>query len=313
MSTLPSSILAIDISKDHLDTDAWPRPWRRQVGNDAAGIAAIVATARRLGAFVVFEATSTYDRRLMAALEAAGLAYHRANPGKARAFARAAGFLAKTDRVDAAMLLAYARAVAPAAAEPVSAERQALRALLDRRDQLVAMRKQEKTRLHQVQTPAIGAEIAAHIADLSTRIAAYEAEIQAQLAAHDDLAETAQRLASAPGIGPVTAASLIARLPELGQRRSTTIAALVGLAPLARDSGRQRGQRRIWGGRGAVRRLLFLAAQHAAKNPAYHAFAERLRSAGKAPKTVRIAVARKLLVTLNAMIRDNRTFQTIPA
>ena len=104
MSTLPSSVLSIDISKDVLDTDAWPKPWRQRLSNDAQGIAAVVAEAKRREAFVVFEATSVYDRGLMAGLDTAGVAYHRANPRKARDFARSSGFLAKTDRMDAAML-----------------------------------------------------------------------------------------------------------------------------------------------------------------------------------------------------------------
>ena len=313
MSTLPASVLSIDISKDHLDTDAWPSPWRRRLDNDASGLARIVAEAKRRQAFVIFEATSVYDRKLMAALEAAGLPYHRANPRKAREFARASGFLAKTDRVDAAMLAQYGRCVPLAAAEPVAPERQALRALIDRRDQLVALRKQEQTRLHQAASEAIGAEMATLIADITARIQAYEADIEAHLQAHPALAATARLLASAPGVGLVTAASLIAGLPELGRRCAGTIAALVGLAPLARDSGRWRGQRRIWGGRASIRRLLFLAAQHAARSNAFSAFARRLRDAGKPPKKVRIAVARKLLLALNAMVKDKRPFRNSPA
>jgi transposase len=309
MSTLPSSILSIDISKDHLDTDAWPKPWRQHLGNGSVGFARIVAEAKQREAFVVFEATSVYDRKLMVALEEAGVSYHRANPRKAREFARASGFLAKTDGVDAAMLAQYGRCVPLAVAEPVGPDRQALRALIDRRDQLVGMRKQEQTRLHQVDAVAIRAEMQAHITEISARIARYEAEIKAHLAAHPKLAGVAHLLASAPGVGLVTAASLIAFLPELGARCPKTIAALVGLAPLARDSGRFRGQRRIWGGRPAIRRLLFLAAQHAAKSKAFSAFAERLRQAGKPPKKVRIAVARKLLLALNAMLKENRPFK----
>jgi transposase len=312
MSSLPSSVLSIDISKDHLDTDAWPRPWRRRLGNDAAGIGAIVEQARQRGAFVVFEATSVYDRALRLALEAAGLAYHRANPRKARAFARSCGFLAKTDQVDAAMLAEYGRSLALPAAEPVSAEREALRALIDRRDQLVGMRKQEATRLQQTQVPVVRAEIESHLLELAARIEVYEGQIRAHLKAHDELAKAASRLASAPGIGLITASSLLALLPELGRRTGKTIAALVGVAPLAHDSGKRRGQRRIWGGRRRVRALLFLAARHAEKNPAFSAFADRLRHDGKPLKKIRIAVARKLLLVLNAMMAEARPFRAQP-
>jgi transposase len=300
--------LSIDISKDVLDTDAWPKPWRRRVNNDSAGHAAIVAEARRRKAFVVFEATSVYDRAIMAALERAGIAYHRANPRKARDFARASGFLAKTDRMDAAMLAQYGRSIALPPSEPVAPQTKALRALIDRRDQLVSMRKQERTRLHQIAEPMIQAEVRENIAHLTRRIDAYEVRIKTHLKAYPELLKHVQLLSSAPGVALITAASLVAFLPELGRRSAKAIAALVGVAPLAKDSGRMRGQRRIWGGRRAVRALLFLAARHAEKNPAFEIFAQRLKDKGKPCKKVRIAVARKLLIVLNTMIANNRPF-----
>jgi transposase len=308
MSTLPSSVLSIDISKDVLDTDAWPKPWRRRVGNDSAGIGVILVEAKRREAFVVFEATSVYDRSLMAGLDAAGIAYHRANPRKARDFARSSGFLAKTDRMDAAMLAQYGRSIALRPSEPVAPERQALRALIDRRDQLVTMRKQERTRRHQIADKTIGEEVNENIAHLTRQIAGYETRIRTHLKAHRELLKSVQLLSSAPGVALITAASLVAFLPELGRRSAKAIAALVGVAPLARDSGRLRGQRRIWGGRRSVRSLLFLAARHAEKNAAFEPFAQRLKDKGKPIKKVRIAVARKLLIVLNLMIANNRPF-----
>jgi len=303
-----SEILAIDISKDHLDLDARPASWRRRLANDPAGIARIVARARQMQAFVIFEATSVYDRPLMAALEAAGVPFHRANPRKAREFARAAGFLAKTDRVDATMLAEYAACLAPAAHVPVAASRQALRALVDRRAQLVEMRKQEQTRLKQSDDAEIRAEMAAAVTEIGGRIAAYDARIKALLKADAELDQAARLLATSPGIATLTAATLLAHMPELGATSARTIAALAGLAPLARDSGRWRGQRRIWGGRRPVRRLLFLAARHAARAPRFLAFAARLQAAGKARKAILIAVARKLLVALNAMLKTAQPF-----
>jgi transposase len=308
MTTLPSSVLSIDISKDFLDTDAWPQPWRKRIGNNRRGIAAVLAEARRRKAFVIFEATSVYDRDLIAALDRGKVGYHRANPRKARDFARSSGFLAKTDRLDAAMLAEYGRCVPLPAAEPVSPECKALRALIDRREQLVTMRKQERTRRHQIADKAILAEQAKTIAYLTRQIAGYDAKIKAHLKANPALHQTVRLLSSAPGVALVTAASLVAFLPELGKRNAKAISALVGVAPLARDSGRLRGQRRTWGGRRAVRCLLFLAARHAEKNPAFQAFALRLKAAGKPIKKVRIAVARKLLVVLNTMIAANRPF-----
>jgi transposase len=300
--------LSIDISKDILDTDAWPKPWRHRLANDAQGIAAIVAEAKRRKAFVVFEATSVYDRALMAGLDAAGVAYHRANPRKARDFARSSGFLAKTDRLDTAMLAQYGRSVVLRPSEPVAPERQALRALIDRRDQLVSMRKQERTRRHQIADATIREEVSENIAHLTRQITGYERRIRAHLKAHPGLLSSVQLLSSAPGVALITAASLVAFLPELGRRSAKAICALVGVAPLARDSGRRRGQRRIWGGRRAVRSLLFLAARHAEKNAAFQSFSQRLKDKGKPIKKVRIAVARKLLIVLNVMIANKRPF-----
>jgi transposase len=308
MSTLPPSVLSIDISKDTLDTDAWPRPWRHRLGNDAQGIATILAEAKRRKAFVVFEATSVYDRALMAGLDTAGVAYHRANPRKARDFARSSGFLAKTDRLDTAMLAQYGRSVVLRPSEPVAPERQALRALIDRREQLVSMRKQERTRRHQIAEALIREEVSENIAHLSRQIAGYERRIKAHLKAYPELFKSVQLLSSAPGVALITAASLVAFLPELGRRSAKAISALVGVAPLARDSGRMRGQRRIWGGRRAVRSLLFLAARHAERNTAFQPFAQRLKDKGKPTKKVRIAVARKLLIVLNTIIQQQRPF-----
>ena len=312
MTTLPQQVLSIDISKHHLDTSAWPKPWRRHLPNSPDGIARIIDQAKARGAVIVFEATSIYDRLLIDALDEAGLPYHRANPRKARDYARAAGFLAKTDRVDSDMLASYAAHVPLALAEPVAPERQALRALTDRRAQLVEMRKAEEVRLQQTRAAAIRAEIEAHLADLGARIAAYEAQIAAALK-QEALAGPAAQLTSAPGVGVLTAATLLALLPELGRRSGRRIAALVGLAPLARDSGRRRGQRHIWGGRSGVRRLLFLAARHAARDAAFSGFAARLSAAGKGRKVVLVAVARKLLVVLNAMLREGRGFRSAAA
>jgi transposase len=308
MTTLQQSIFAIDISKEHLDVSTLPYRRRWRTANNRASIARLVKSARRRGAMVIFEATSIYDRDLIAALDADAVPYHRANPFKARQFARAAGFLAKTDRVDSDMLAAYASSVPLPLAEPVAAERQVVRRLLDRREQLVAMRKGEQVRRQQTDEPEILAEVDDHIAALTRRIDDYEAKI-AHAMKHERLAPLAANLISAPGIGPIISAGLIAGLPELGARNGKTIAALVGLAPLARDSGKLRGRRAIRGGRRRIRRLLFLAARHAMKHPAFKPFADRLLEAGKARKVVLIAVARKLLLVLNRMLKEDRAFQ----
>lgn len=312
MTSVAQAILAIDIAKDHLDVSTLPDRRRWRCANDGAGIAGLVQAARRRAALVVFEATSVYDRALIQALDAAGLPYHRANPRKARQFARAAGFLAKTDRVDADMLAAYATSVPLPLAEPVPPERQALRRLADRRDQLVALRHAERVRRQQIAEPEIQAELDDHIADLTRRIQDYEARIDRAMR-HERLAPLKQWLVSAPGIAALTSAGLLAGLPELGARSAKTITALVGLAPLARDSGKLRGRRTIWGGRPRVRRLLFLAARHAMKNPAFKPFADRLIAAGKPRKVILVAVARKLLVVLNTMLKEQRPFKPADA
>jgi transposase len=267
-----------------------------------------VAEAKKRQATVIFEATSVYDLRLIRALDEAGVPYHRANPRKARDYARSAGFLAKTDKVDADMLAHYAAHVPLPLTEPIPKARQELRILLDRRHQLVEMRKAEEIRLKQIEAPAIIAEIKEHIAALKSKIAQYDAEIAEGLD-KPELAMPARHLKSAPGVAKTTAAGLLALLPELGRRSAKTIAALAGLAPLARESGRFRGKRRIYGGRPMVRRLLFLAARHAARHPAFKDFAGRLEALGKPKKLILIAVARKLLITLNAMMKENRPFQ----
>lgn len=306
MNTLPLSLLSIDISKDSFDTQAWPKSWRKRLRNED-GIAAIVTEARKREAIVVFEATSIYDRSLIQALDRASLPYHRANPRKARDYARSAGFLAKTDCVDADMLAHYAAHVPLPLTEPVPQMQQELRTLLDRRHQLVEMRKAEEIRLQQTGKSPIATEIEEHIRSLELKIETYDAKI-ARALEKPELATPASHLKSAPGIGPITAATLLALLPELGRRSAKTIAALAGLAPLARESGRFRGKRRIYGGRPAVRRLLFLAARHAAKHRAFQTFAQRLEATGKARKLILIAIARKLLIALNAMMKENRPF-----
>ena len=312
MITLPQSILAIDIAKQQLDVSTWPQRQRRQYRNDPAGIDDLLALACQRQATVIFEATSIYDRKLIAALDRAGLPYHRANPLKARQFAGAAGFLAKTDRVDSDMLASYGARVPLPLTEPVPAERQAVRRLADRRDQLVAMRKAELTRRQQIDDVEIVAEVDSLLAELGRRIADYEARIDAAMK-HHRLAPLKDWLVSTPGIGPLTSAALVASLPELGNRSSKTIAALVGLAPLARDSGKLRGRRAIRGGRARIRSLLFLAARHAIKHPAFKPFADRLLTAGKPRKVVLVAVARKLLIVLNTMLKEQRPFRTVHA
>jgi transposase len=303
--------LGIDVSKGRLDAFAAPQGQARSFGNDAAGVQALADWASALKAFVVLEATAAYDQRLVRALEAAGLSFHRCNPRKARQFARAAGFLAKTDQVDARMLAAYGAAMALRPTPAVSPARLRLKALVLRRDQLVDLRKMERTRLSEAKGEAwIGDSLEAMIEVLDRQVAAIEAKIKACIGEDAELAQAFAVACSAAYVGPVTAAVLLSQMPELGQADRRAIAALAGLAPLACDSGAFKGRRRIWGGRKRVRDALYMAALGAVRAGPLKPTYRRMVEAGKPPKVAIIAVARKLLVQLNAAFRQNIALQT---
>ena len=307
--TISPDFVGIDISKSTLDVFETAQGRSQRLDNAHEPIAALAARWRRRGSFALFEATGPYDRALRQALETAGVPYARVNPARARDFARAAGFLAKTDAVDARALAAMAQSLRPQSAEPASPQRERLAALHRRRDQLVAMRAQERTRLREAHQPQARASLERHIAWLGTEIADLQSAIDELIRACDHIAQAYDRLRSAPGIGPVAATTLIALLPELGARSPKTIAALVGLAPLNRDSGTFRGSRRIAGGRKRVRDALYMAAFAARRYcPSLKARYERMIAQGKPRKVALIAIARKLLVTLNAMTRDQNAY-----
>lgn len=305
--TLPSVTLGIDVSQLQLDGYAHPIGEMRAFTNDAKGIARLIAWAGKLKAFVVLEATSSYDQRLIRALEAANLTFHRSNPRKAREFARAAGYLAKTDQVDARMLAAYGAALELRPTAPVSPARLSLKALVSRRDQLVQLRKVERTRLAAAAETWLIDSLQANIQLFSQQIGALEDRIEACVKADAELDEAWTIARSAPCIGPVAAGVLLAELPELGQTDRRGIAALAGLAPLACDSGAFKGRRRIWGGRKRIRDALYMAALSAIRSGHFKPFYQRMIAAGKAPK---VAIARKLLVALNAAFRDKTSFQS---
>ena len=304
---IPPDVVGIDVSKHRLDIFHAGSALR--IANTPEALAGPVRTWAAAGAFVLFEATGVYDSTLRQVLAEAGLPHARVNPGRARDFARAAGFLAKTDPVDATMLAAMAAALRPAEAVARDADREALTALIRRRDQLVAMRAMERIRASEAGDAFARTDIEAHLGWLDQRIGDLDRMIREAVRASDSLSQQTALLRTAPGIGPVAAHVLTALLPELGQRNPKTIAALVGLAPLNADSGQKRGQRLIRGGRKRVRDALYMAALSAVRcNAAFKAFYTRLRNAGKPTKLALIAVARKLLITLNAMVRDNTPF-----
>lgn len=299
--------VGVDVAKDWLDIHH-PSRGAMRVDNSPAAARSFAARCAKEGVWVVFEASGGYDHQLRDALEAADVRFSRVNPRQARDFARAMGVIGKTDRVDARMLSELGTRLAPAQTAPLPPARRALQAQATRRRQLVEMRKQEATRLQQTTDPDARADIRGVIALLDRRIIKIEARMTELVAADLELAAIDRRLRTAPGVGPIVAATLIAELPELGQT------ALAGLAPVARDSGRRSGPRSIGGGRPVVRTILYLAALQASRrSPTFSRFRERLQAAGKSVKAAIIATARKLLVTLNAMLASDTDFRSVQA
>ena len=305
-----SNVVGIDVSKGHLDVWATVGPGRR-FANSETGIAALLewlGSQETAVAQVVYEPTGGYERPLAEALRTAGLPGHQAHPNRVRAYARARGQLAKTDRLDAQALARYGAAFdAPEPRQPEPADepiRSELRDLLRRREQLVKQRVSEGNRLDKKLSAGAAASTRRHVAWLDAEIAQLEAEYQALLASSETLSEQAELYRSVPGIGRLAAATLVAELPELGRCEGKAVAALSGLAPWANDSGRHRGHRSIRGGRGSVRRVLYLAAQSAAQHhPGLRPFYQGLCERGKAKKVALVAVMRKLLLQLNAIAR----------
>lgn len=309
--TIAHRFIGIDISKTLLDVydEATARPQR--IANRAAAIAALLAGWPR-GVRVIFEATGSYDRVLRSALDAAGIAYVRVNPARARDYARATSALAKTDAIDARLLASMGRALALAPSQAVDPERERLTRLQRRRDQLVAARADDKKRLHLAEDAEVRASIAAHIAWIDEEIERLQTLADQLVQGSAQLRALRKQLETAPGVGPVTALTMIALLPELGQRSGKTIAALAGLAPFNNDSGAFRGQRHIKGGRRRVRQALYMAALAAIRKVPHLAqhYRNVVARSGHAKVGI-IAVARKLLVILNAMVRAGRPF--VPA
>jgi transposase len=309
----PEVFVGIDVSKARLDVAAdGAEPFA--VENSPEGVAGLVERLAALRpTLVVLEATGKLEAAVVAALAAAGLAVAVVNPRQARHFARATGRLAKTDAIDAAALAHLARALRPEA-RPLPDEATAeLAALLDRRRQLVGMRTMERNRLATA-SGRVRRDLEAHLRWLEEHIARVDEELEERVKASPAWKEKEDLLRGIPGIGPVASRTLLADVPELGTLTNKQAAALVGLAPMADDSGGRRGPRRIAGGRSVVRSVLYMAAQAARRhNPALKAFADRLAAAGKKPKVVLIAVARKLVVLANAILRSGKPWDPATA
>jgi transposase len=312
-----SCSIGIDVAKATLDIAAEPAAALRTlitVPNAEAGHAALVSALTPLAPTrIVLEATGGYERALTVALAAADLPVVVVNPRQVRDVAKATGQLAKTDRLDAALLARFAAQVQPACRPVPDATTQALRELLTRRRQLVAMLGQERNRLPQARG-VIRRDLQQHIRWLERRVHTSDDELR-QLVEHSPVWRVRDELLqSVPGIGPVTARTLLASLPELGTLKHKQIAALVGVAPLNRDSGQWHGRRQIWGGRAPVRHALYRAALVASRhNPVLRAFYTRLRAMGKPPKVALVATMHKLLPILNAMLAHQTPWSPVLA
>ena len=309
--------IGVDVAKDHLDVHALPSGEAWQSANDPDGIDTLVARVATLSpALVVLEASGKYEAPCAAALAAAGVPVAVVNPRQARDFGKSTGQLAKTDTLDAAMLALFAERVRPEPRALPDAETEALQAILARRRQLPApprragtMLVSEKNRAHMA-APAVRKSIAKHVRWLEKELGAVDDDLRqairesAAWRAKDDL------LRAVPGVGRVLATTLLADLPELGRLNRREIAALVGVAPLNRDSGKHRGERSVWGGRATVRTALYMGALAAVRsNPPVKALYERLVAKGKPKKVALVACMRKLLVTCNAVVRDGQKWE----
>lgn len=310
--SVSSVTVGIDVAKAHVDV--WvlgASSAAQRLVNDAEGHSALAAMLQPLGvALVVMEATGGYEAALACALQAAGLPVAVVNARQARDFAKSMGRLAKTDAVDARMLaelgsVLVRREDLQRFVRPLADERQQwLAALVTRRRQLLSMLHSERQRL-QITPAKLHASIEAIVAAIKAQLDEIEAQMRTHV--HEHFGPLDALLQSAAGIGPVASATLVAELPELGKLNRREIAALVGVAPMANDSGSSKGRRRVQGGRFEVRRVLYMATLAATRyNPAIRAFYERLRAAGKLPKLALVACMRKLLTTLNAMVRTGK-------
>jgi len=302
--------VGIDVSKAQLDLAVRPEG-RCSASNDEAGVAQIIERLREVSpTLVVVEATGGLEIPLVGALATAGVPVVVVNPRQVRNFAKATGQLAKTDALDAQVLAHFAEAMRPEPRPLPDEQTQRLAALLTRRRQLVEMLTAEKNRLASARKP-IRTSLRAHIAWLERALQQTDADLAEAIQQSPVWREKDELLRSVPGVGPVLTTTLLANLPELGTLTGKQIAALVGVAPLNRDSGTLRGRRTVWGGRAQVRAVLYMGAIVAARfNPVMRTFYQRLCAAGKAKKVALTACMRKLLLILNAMLKHRTPWRT---
>ena len=302
--TITPVYVGLDIAKKSLQLDLQAKSY--DLANTPSGHAQLVKRLAAVpGAHVLCEATGGYERAVVAALHAADIPVSVLNPARARQFASAAGKLAKTDPIDAAMLTAFGQAFAPAPTPQRTGTETKLTALVARRAQLLQLHVAEKQRADTCTEPALAKHFTTWLAQVKKQIAKIEALIEGLLAAETALAARVERLDEITGVGRITAVTVLAALPELGRLDAGQAAALAGLCPYNRDSGQWQGQRHSSGGRADVRRALYMAALTASRsNPVLKPFYDRLIAAGKPGKVALTAVMRKLIVLMNHMLKN---------
>lgn len=305
-------IVGIDVSKDRLDVHVVPSGEAFWLGNDHAGVEDLVQRLAALSPSVVgLEATGGFERLAVAALAGAGLAVVVVNPAQVRAYANALGKRAKTDPIDAAVIAAFVAATKPQLRPLPNAETEALAELVARRRQIVQMIVAEENRARSVTAKQARKSIQRLLVALRRELASLDADMDGHIRKSPIWRVNERLLSSVPGVGPIVARSLIAEMPELGSLDRRQIASLAGLAPWTRQSGKWRGKSFIGGGRSRVRAVLFMAALVAIRhNPVLKVFRDRLVAAGKPKIVAVVATMRKLLTILNAIIRDQKPWQT---
>jgi transposase len=310
MATSSETYVGIDVAKDRLDIAVLGEKQTWQVENTCKGIDELVQQMTELQPeLMVVEATGGYQRAIVDALFHAGLAVAVVNPVRVRQFARASGLLAKTDKLDAQVLAEFGRKMQPKRYEGKSEAEKQLSALLVRRKQLEEMLKAEQNRLRTI-SPSLRGSVERIIALLKEEKKRLEEQIQEFLKEQKAWQEQAQILSSAPGVGMVTTATLLADLPELGKMDRKKIAALVGVAPMNYDSGKRRGYRKTKGGRTDVRSVLYMSTLVATRyNPVIQSQYQQMLKRGKLKKVALTACMRKFLTILNAMLRDQQPFR----
>ena len=305
------SIVGLDVSKTRLDVAVRPSGESWSVSNDEAGIKLLVKRLKPYpGALVVMEATGGFEHAAAAAVSAAGFEAAIVNPRQVRDFGRAVGQLAKTDTIDAELLALFGERVKPKPRPLADADLQVLQALMARRRQVIEMLTMEKNRVSMARTTAVQLSLKRHIEWLEKQLSDVNRELGNAIKQSPIWRAKENLLTSVPGVGRVTSTTCVAHLPELGLLNRKQMAALVGVAPFARDSGSYSGRRVIWGGRAPVRNALYMATLVATRhNPVIREFYARLIQAGKPRKVALVACMRKLLTILNAMVRDDTHWQ----